>query len=323
MDDQKDKSFILLIISGAESKIRKIKISHNFLRFFCIAFVIILASIVVLVSNLVITHQKLNDKFLEIQRIEYKINYKEVELQNLEKKTKEVEAKTKVLENYLKEVEELDKMVRNITGKGGFDEEVVVYASDLSADINIESDPTEIFYYTNDQEEELDDIDKLLDELLAKAPHLSQKLSQDKQDMEDHIYLMEHTPSIWPTWGKITTLFCDGRTKTWRPGLHKGLDIANSIGTQINATASGIVIFSGWHGGYGRKVIIYHGRGLDGAIYTTVYAHLNKIYVNVGDEVRQGEVIGLMGSSGRSTGSHLHYEVLVNGIPKDPRDFLP
>ncbi|MBC7333419.1 MAG: peptidoglycan DD-metalloendopeptidase family protein [Actinobacteria bacterium] len=323
MSDQSNKFFTLLIISDAKSKIKRIRISHNFLRFFGIASIVVVASISILVSNLVLTHQKLNEKLLEIQRIEYKINYKEVELQNLEKKTKEVETKTKILENYLKEIEELDKMVRNITGKGGFDEEVAIYSSDLSADINIESDPSEIFYYTNDQEEELDDIDKLLDELLAKAPALSEKLSQDKRDMEDHIYLMEHTPSIWPTWGKITTLFCDGRAKTWRPGLHKGLDIANSVGTQVNATASGVVIFSGWHGGYGRKVVIYHGTGLDGAVYTTVYAHLNKIYVNVGDEVKQGDVIGLMGNSGRSTGSHLHYEVLVNGIPKNPRDFLP
>jgi murein DD-endopeptidase MepM/ murein hydrolase activator NlpD len=79
-----------------------------------------------------------------------------------------------------------------------------------------------------------------------------------------------------------------------------------------------VVIFSGWHGGYGKKVIIYHGFG-----YTTVYAHLSSIYVNVGDEVTKGEIIGLMGDTGNSTGPHLHYEVIVDGVPKNPVDFLP
>lgn len=323
MDDKKNKFFTLILLSDATSRIKKIKIHHNLLRFLYVGFVIVLASIIILVSNLIITHQKLNDKITEMERIEYKVNYKHLELKALENKTKEIETKTKILENYLKEVEELEKMVREITGEGGLDEGLAVYTLDIDADIDIESDPNEIFYYTNDQEEELDDIDMLLDELLARAPEISEKLSQDKQDLEDYIYLMEHTPSIWPTWGRFTKLFANGRSKTWRPGLHKGLDIANKTGTSISTTASGVVIFSGWHGGYGRKIIIYHGTGLNGHSYSTIYAHLSKIYVNVGAEVSQGDVIGLMGSTGKSTGSHLHYEVYVNGIPKDPIDFLP
>ena len=132
--------------------------------------------------------------------------------------------------------------------------------------------------------------------------------------MEDHIYLMEHTPTIWPTWGMVTGLFGERR----RSHIHMGLDIANRNGTPVNASASGVVIYSGYHGGFGKKVIIYHGFG-----YTTVYAHLYKIYVDVGQEVEKGENIGLMGSTGYSTGPHLHYEVLVDGVNKDPMDFLP
>ena len=314
MEDNKNNFFTLLIFSDAKSKIRKVRISYNLLRSLFVIFIIIIASTVILVSNMVLTRQKLNEKIAELERIEYKINYKEVELVNLEKKTKEIEIKTKILENYLKEVEELDKMVRDITGKGGYAEEVAIYVSDLSADVEFEEDPDEIYYYINDQEQELDDIDALLDDLLSKAPELSKILSQDKQDMEDHIYLMEHTPDIWPTWGKLTSLF-GARRWGYR---HKGLDIANKTGTPINTTASGVVIFTGWHGSYGRKVIIHHGFG-----YTTVYAHLYKIYVKVGDEVAKGDVIGTMGNTGNSTGTHLHYEVLVDGIPNDPQDFLP
>jgi len=313
MEDKKLKSFTLLILSDARSKIRKVRITHNLLRLLFVVFIIIIASAVILVSDLFLTRQRLDEKIAELERVEYKANYKEVELANLETKTKKIETKTKILESYLKEVENLDRMVRDITGKGGYAEEVVVYTADLSSDIELDTDPNEIYYYISDQVDELDDIDALLDDLLTKAPEMSEILSRDKQNMEDHIYLMDHTPNFWPTYGDITSLFGERR---WGH-IHKGLDIANNIGTNIYASASGVVIYTGWHGSYGKKIIIYHGFG-----YTTVYAHLNTINVNVGDEVNKGDIIGSMGNTGNSTGPHLHFEILVDEIPRNPLDFL-
>jgi murein DD-endopeptidase MepM/ murein hydrolase activator NlpD len=318
-EEKQHKKYTLIIYSGPKDKVRKLTVSQNFLRFIYIVVTIIFASTAILVSNLFITRQKLNEKIAEIERVEYKINYKEVELVSLEKKTSEIQSKTKLLENYLKEVESLDKLVRNITGQGGFVGEVALYDNGLNANAEILNDPNEIFYYTSDQEEAVDDINALLDELLAKAPELSDSLKKDKKNMEDYIFVMEHTPSIWPTWGSITTLFTDGRSNTaYVPGSHKGIDIANSIGTPISTPAAGVVIFAGWQGGYGKKVIIYH---MDK--YTTVYGHLNEILVNVGDTVTQGQIIGKMGSTGHSTGPHLHYEVYVDGVPHNPKEFLP
>jgi murein DD-endopeptidase MepM/ murein hydrolase activator NlpD len=313
MEDKKLKSFTLLILSDAKSKIRKVKITHNLLRLLFIVSIIILASAVILVSDLFLTRQRLGEKIAELERVEYKANYKEVELANLERKTKEIETKTKILESYLNEVENLDRMVRDITGKGGYAEEVEIYTADLSSDIELEEDPNEIYYYISDQEEELDDIDALLDDLLAQAPEMSEILSRDKQNMEDHIYLMDHTPDHWPTYGTISSTFGDRRGGY----SHKGLDIANNTGTSIHAAASGVVIYAGWDGSYGRKIIIYSGFG-----YTTVYAHLSRVDVNVGDEVTKDDLIGLMGDTGNSTGPHLHFEILVDGIPQNPMDFL-
>ncbi|MHB8280460.1 MAG: peptidoglycan DD-metalloendopeptidase family protein [Candidatus Humimicrobiaceae bacterium] len=318
-EEKQHKNYTLIIYSGPKDKVRKLTVSQNFLRFIYIIVIIIFASTAILVSNLFITRQKLNEKIAEIERVEYKINYKEVELVNLEKKTGEIQSKTKLLENYLKEVEQLDKLVRNITGQGGFAGEVAIYDNGLNANTEILSDPNEIFYYTSDQEEAVDDINALLDELLAKAPGLADSLQKDKQNMEDYVYVMDHTPSIWPTWGIITTLFDDGRSSTsWIPGSHKGIDIANNLYTPVSASASGVVIFAGWQGGYGKKIVIYH---MDK--FTTVYGHLNEILVNAGDTVKQGQVIGKMGSTGYSTGPHLHYEVYVNGVPHNPKEFLP
>jgi murein DD-endopeptidase MepM/ murein hydrolase activator NlpD len=126
-------------------------------------------------------------------------------------------------------------------------------------------------------------------------------------------------PSTWPASGRVTSEFGDVRIT----GIHRGIDIANITGTPIKATANGTVIAVGTSGNYGRRIMIYHGTDESGNTYATVYAHLSEFKVKVGDNVSQGDLIGLMGSTGYSTGSHLHYEVIVNGFKVNPRYFLP
>jgi murein DD-endopeptidase MepM/ murein hydrolase activator NlpD len=105
--------------------------------------------------------------------------------------------------------------------------------------------------------------------------------------------------------------------------IHKGIDIANVTGTPIKATANGAVIAVGTSGNFGKRIMIYHGTDEEGNTYVTVYAHLSKFKVDVGQKVGQGDIIGLMGNTGLSTGTHLHYEVRVNGVPVNPMMFLP
>jgi murein DD-endopeptidase MepM/ murein hydrolase activator NlpD len=103
----------------------------------------------------------------------------------------------------------------------------------------------------------------------------------------------------------------------WRWGrMHEGIDIAAPSGTPIRAVAAGTVIYAGWMGGYGNIVIVDHGNGL-----ATAYAHQSAIYIG-GGGVSQGTVIGAVGSTGNSTGPHLHFEVRVNGSPVDPMGYL-
>ncbi|MCA6113653.1 M23 family metallopeptidase [Bradyrhizobium sp. WSM 1738] len=102
-----------------------------------------------------------------------------------------------------------------------------------------------------------------------------------------------------------------------RPAMHTGLDFRAATGDPVRATANGKVVSSGWQGGYGRMVEIDHGNGL-----STRYGHLSEIHVRVGDVVRIGQVIGAVGSTGRSTGPHLHYETRIDGDPVDPQKFL-
>ena len=99
--------------------------------------------------------------------------------------------------------------------------------------------------------------------------------------------------------------------------MHTGIDFRGDTGDPIHATASGTVTIAGWSGGYGKMVEIDHGNGV-----ATRYGHLSQIDVDVGDTVRSGQTVGKLGSTGRSTGPHLHYEVRVKGEAVDPQKFL-
>ena len=102
-----------------------------------------------------------------------------------------------------------------------------------------------------------------------------------------------------------------------RPAMHTGLDFRAATGDPVRATANGKVVSSGWAGGYGRMVEVDHGNGL-----STRYGHLSEIHVKVGDVIKIGQVIGAVGSTGRSTGPHLHYETRIDGDAVDPQKFL-
>ncbi|MGP6192078.1 MAG: murein hydrolase activator EnvC family protein [Vulcanimicrobiaceae bacterium] len=124
---------------------------------------------------------------------------------------------------------------------------------------------------------------------------------------------------IWPIHGPITSPF-GYRTNPFggAPDFHPGLDIAADMGTPILAADSGRVIIAGWVSGYGNYISIDHGGGI-----STGYGHCSRIDVSIGQDVQRGQVIGAVGSTGHSTGPHVHFEVRVNGRPVDPAPRLP
>lgn len=121
---------------------------------------------------------------------------------------------------------------------------------------------------------------------------------------------------VWPTSGRVTDRF---GFRTFSGRWHNGLDISNAQGTPVRAADSGFVIFAGWHNsGYGNIVIIDHQNG-----FRTYYAHLSTYYVSAGQSVGKGVLIAAMGSTGNSTGPHLHFEIRQNGVRKNPEMYLP
>ena len=130
--------------------------------------------------------------------------------------------------------------------------------------------------------------------------------------------LLSSTPSIWPIRGWVTSGF--GFRKSPFTGLrekHEGWDIAARNGSPVLTTADGVVVVEGREYGYGNLVEIDHGYGI-----VTRYGHNSKHLVKVGDRVKRGQVVSLVGNTGRSTGPHLHYEILLNGVPVSPKNYI-
>ncbi len=136
--------------------------------------------------------------------------------------------------------------------------------------------------------------------------------------LDEQKNILASTPSVWPAKGWISSRF-GYRSSPFanKREFHKGLDISARMGSPVVASADGIVAFSGTDRGYGKVITIKHGYGLK-----TKYAHMKKLLVRKGQFVKRGEIIGLVGNSGRSTGSHLHYEVRLNGVPVNPMKYI-
>ena len=148
----------------------------------------------------------------------------------------------------------------------------------------------------------------------------------DETTVESQLRLIEATgnpsflPTMWAHLGRINNEFGYRRNPFSGRGyeFHAGMDIDGNHGDLVAVPANGVITKADWEGGYGNLIEVNHGNGL-----TTRYGHLSKVGVQIGDTVQRGQLIGLIGSTGRSTGPHLHYEVRLNDKPINPRRFLP
>lgn len=157
-------------------------------------------------------------------------------------------------------------------------------------------------------------------EALAALEAKTAKLEREMRMYEDFLRSRGVVPSIWPVFGRLESGIGGRRNPFTGRGheYHEGQDIDAAWGTPVEVTASGKITIAGWQRGYGNVVYVDHGSGI-----STRYGHLSKINVAVGQSVSTGDIIGLVGSTGRSTGPHLHYEVRINNQPVDPKPYLP
>lgn len=157
-----------------------------------------------------------------------------------------------------------------------------------------------------------------LTELERRAKTQENSFTELQEELMRQSTMLAATPSIWPSKGWVTSGYGERTSPfTGFQGLHKGMDIANRIGTPVVSSAEGIVVRAGDDPGLGKVVIISHGMGLK-----TTYGHLSELMVRQGQKVTRGQRIASMGNTGRSTGPHLHYEVTQNGVSVNPSKYI-
>lgn len=154
--------------------------------------------------------------------------------------------------------------------------------------------------------------------LLTATTDEEESLDEVRAYLDDRHSILRAWPTLWPVRGWVTSLF--GPREAPMPGAstwHEGLDISADYGEDVLAAADGVVAFAGWSNGYGQLVTVDHGFG-----FVTRYGHNSELLVQEGDRVVRGEVIAQVGSTGRSTGPHVHYEVHRHGVPVNPYRYL-
>lgn len=161
-------------------------------------------------------------------------------------------------------------------------------------------------------------IDKITNELTYLNESVKQSRESLKALQQTAAFLKSRfavTPSIWPIYGRIVSGF-GYRYYPWR-GMHTGIDITAWYGNPVRVTASGVVSYAGWKGGFGKTVIVDHGYGLQ-----TLYGHNSKLLVSAGQHVTKGQIISEVGATGFATGPHCHYEIRRNNVAISPMRFL-
>ena len=164
-------------------------------------------------------------------------------------------------------------------------------------------------------ESKIQHLDKEFDDVEAEIKKKQEELKQQQ------IQINTGSGYVWPLDGcYVLTSLAGGRTHpiTGKPNNHLGIDVRADYGTPIKAARGGVVLISTYHWSYGNYVVVDHGNG-----DTTLYAHMSSRSVSVGQTVKQGQVVGKIGSTGSSTGNHLHFEVKVRGVRYDPITFYP
>ena len=155
--------------------------------------------------------------------------------------------------------------------------------------------------------------------LKDRTAEIEGQFSQLEQVAQRRANRLLYTPNIWPVKGPITSHYGNRADPfNGEAELHLGLDISAIYNAQIHAPADGVIIFSDRKDAYGNLIVVDHGNGL-----TTRFGHLSRALVKVGQRVKRGEVIGLVGTTGRTTAPHLHYEVRMNDRPMNPKNYLP
>ena len=301
------KNISLVILSNSGSSVKQLTMSATFLRVFVIACAISLGIFGYDYYHLKATNFSSLDSSEKLSSASDEIVRQRQQIQDFAGEIAELKSKLVELNNFEKKI----RIIANLEKKDSQDGLFGVGGSipeDLDTHIPL----------TQRHNSLLRDMHEQVDQLHTASINQGQGFETLFKYLNDQQNLLASTPAVRPCQGWTTSRFGYRKSPfTGRREFHKGLDIANRKDTPIITTADGVVAYSGPKGLLGNMVSIDHGHGM-----VTRFGHINKILVKRGQAVKRGDIIALMGNTGRSTGPHVHYEIHLNGIPVNPEKYI-
>lgn len=295
--------YTLLILPRKHSSAKKVSLSSTLVKGVCI-----------FVMGIILFMMYFSYDYIHIRR--EKAELKRLKLQTVEQREQidGLVVKVDLFSSKMEELKQFDKKIRIlanlVTGRGK--EQLLGVGGPASEENRIRA------RIAADERAMIADAHRQVDSLMNEAVSRQKSFASLLVLLKEKKSIMAATPSLWPVKGWVTSEF--GRRISPFSGegeFHKGLDIATGYGRAVQAPADGVVAEVTYQNDVGRTILIDHGHGL-----STMYAHLSKAAVRPGAPARKGDRIGYVGNTGRSTGSHLHYSVMLNGVAVNPRKYL-
>ena len=301
-----NREYTIKIIPHQGSDVRSVHLPMQWIKYalFSVAAVVILLAGAF--SYSVYSSYSLRNEASQIEKLKEANSLQQEQLLELSRKATS-------LQDEVEQLGQIEKELRQLSGVAG-DEAGDVNSNDGDGTHNVQGGPYKQLDL-KDVSNALDNVEKRVAQRRASLTRLRDILNEQHRQIQQQESVNASTPSIWPSTGDVSSPF---GMRWGGSDFHPGIDIADDYGTPIVATADGIVTVAGWNsGGYGNMVDIDHGNG-----FMTRYGHAQQVVVSAGDHVKRGQVIAYMGSTGFSTGPHVHYEVRVNGQVVNPAGYI-
>ena len=298
-----DDFYTLIVVPSEGASVKKISLSKkSLLRFSAFAGLVLLVA-----SYFAFDYFNIQREKFELARLRTQTKEQKAQIVGLVAKVDQFNAK-------MEELRQIDKKIRIIANlENRKDKEQL-----LGIGGPVDTENRVNTRLSGDNKALIDSIDKNVEQLTQDATKQERSFTELLEFLKKQKSILASTPSVWPVMGWITSEFGSRVSPfTGSREFHAGIDIATRVGNPVKAPADGVVAEAGYQSSMGNSIKIEHGHGL-----STWYGHLSRLAVAAGSSVKRGDVIGYVGTSGRSTGSHLHYGVYINNVAVNPRRYL-
>ena len=293
--------FTLMIIPNRKSGVKKISVPKVTIRN------ILITSVVIILVTLYVIYD-----YASIKRDRAELARLRTENKEQSQQLRDLAVKIDEFSGRMEELRQVDKKIRTLAYETSKDKKLPLGLGGSDKEIRIKD------ILDRDHNKIITEMHKSIGKLNEDANVREKSFDELLSFLHEQKSIIASTPSIWPVTGWVTSGF-GARQSPFGSGVefHKGLDISTRFGKEVVAPADGLVVISTYDSQDGNFVKIDHGHGL-----ATGFAHLSRMAVRQGARVKRGQVIGYVGDTGRSTGSHLHYAVFVNNIPVNPKRYI-